>query len=320
MRLLLVLLLAGRGAAPLWGEGFLAPVTGFVLDPASHTIRPFNGTPGAAVLGRGINLPFGIARAASRVHGVVVAISDEAPRRALVIGGLDRGDPAVRVVDGALTDADGLVLSSSGTAALLYTADSMQVLTGLPEQPLAGAVVAVPGRIRAAAISDDGQITLIATDAPGAAGVYRITPVAPSPVLVSAQSGIIGLELLNGGRDAAALDSGARELMLFADVRGAAAPLVLADSTNGLDSPLALSVTRDGRLLLVANRDSKSIVAADPSFQQSPQVTALPAEPGRCDRIGPDDVFLLSETSSRPVYVVDLSAAGTGQVFFVPVE
>jgi hypothetical protein len=322
MRIHGIALLAGTliAAAPaLCGEGLRGPVTGFVRNQTSHTVRPVNGMPGAAVLGQPLELPFGLLQSAARSRDVVVGISDETPHRATIVRIVD-GAATAAAIDGSLTGADGLVLSGSGTAAAIYTADTLQVIAGLPNAPQAGAAIALPGAVSAAAVSDDGTVVLFASVAPGAAGLYRSLDGAAA-VQIGGNGGITALEILNGGRDAAALDATARQVSLIADVRNSAAPILLADAETGVDSPVALAATRDGRLLVVANRESRTALLVDVTSAAAPRAIAVGGQTGGCVRIGQEDVFLLSEVPASPLYVLDLNdLAGNGRVFFVPVE
>jgi len=176
MRIVYVSLLSLIGLLnhPAWaernfGSTIAIPTLGWVFDGQAQAIRPIVGTLGAAIVGPQIDAGFPVATASiASQQGFAIVVSAEDQRVRTVT--LRHNESVVREVKAADTAPDRIVLSPSGTAALLYfsRAGRVQVITGLPldaavehEFSLSDREITPTGW----AVSDDGDRSLFVTGA-----------------------------------------------------------------------------------------------------------------------------------------------------------
>jgi len=176
MRLVYVSLLSSIGLLnhPAWAERNLGstitvPTLGWVFDGQAQAIRPIVGTLGAAIIGPPINAGFLVATASvASQQGFAIVVSAEDQRVRTIT--LRNNESLIRDVKAADTAPDRIVLSPSGTAALLYfsKAGRVQVITGLPLDPAIQHEFSLSDREITAtgwAVSDDGGRMLFVTPA-----------------------------------------------------------------------------------------------------------------------------------------------------------
>jgi hypothetical protein len=136
------------------------PSLGLVYDSVRGAVRQVVGIPGAATAGPAVAVGFTPSAAVSNGHTLVAASAADGTVRVLQLRGRV---PESRVIEGAIAGADRIVLSPSGRAALLCDSKAtvVQVITGLPDLPVAGREVHVPELQNAdawkLAVSDDGS-------------------------------------------------------------------------------------------------------------------------------------------------------------------
>src|SRR5579872_5422251 len=115
------------------------PVSGYVFDRMAHMLRPVLGIAGASVLGDGVNF------------GMPVASVYVSPRQdSAIVFGSDRSQHVFTIQSGVAKEvaanglaglSEGVAFSPSGSAAVLFAAGRVQVITGLPGAPVLGPVV-----------------------------------------------------------------------------------------------------------------------------------------------------------------------------------
>jgi hypothetical protein len=142
----------------------VTPALGFVFDANLGAIRPIRGIPGAALLGDPIDAGFPVASATiSPAQDLAIAAAGaDTPLRLIQFQG---GGSSVRLLDGAMTAPDRTIFSPAGRTALLYQSTGrLQILTGLPGNPLARDldISALNANPAAMAVSDDGAFVVLA--------------------------------------------------------------------------------------------------------------------------------------------------------------
>ncbi len=207
--------------------GLQSPVSGFVFDGSSKTLRQIQGIPGAALIGAGVDfgMPVTAAAVSPKMDSAIVLSADGTPHIFVL-----RAASAVEATPAGLLAAQRIIFSPSGTAAALYARGSVQVVRGLPGSATLGFEIRLQlhqkTRVAAAneslAISDDGAYLLHATGGPveliGLAGDSRkLMDAAPGALAVFAPE----------SHDAAVIHSG--KLTIFRDVIG--------DATRGVTCP-----------------------------------------------------------------------------------
>jgi len=218
-----------------------AQVTGPLLGwlPVGTEIRPMNGFPAAATLGRAANVGHTLTNmAVSPSQNYVLATDAESGDVLLVVAGV-----SATTLD-VVTRPDRIVTSPSGSSAVLWysTAGQFEILSGLPSTP---AIHQVDGSFLkkafpAIAVSDDGQWIATASSA----GVYQW-----------GQDG--AQQQVYGGSDAAAVAffAGSSDLAIATSTRllsvaGSAASVLY----QGSFAPAGLATSFDNKEIVMADR------------------------------------------------------------------
>jgi len=317
----LVLAASAAGAAPLAG-----PLTGFVFDAKSQTIRPIQGLPGAALLGTAVALPFSVRQAEIAPGGRFALAAAEGDDRVYLAADLDQAEARIHRLDIAMSER--IVFSANGASAVLWApqSDRFQVISGMPERPESHApfsISGLPGSVTAAAVTNDGSALLvIANDGENKSALYRVSTAGgearPAEFLLPLERGV-AVSFLNGGRDAIAADAGSAQIFHIRDLEGAREILLLAGAGDGVDRPAAIAQTVDNKRILVVNTGSRSILVVDPSGVEAMRNIPVPLAPTRCDRMVSASVFRLNDGAEGPLYLLELEDT-TAASFFVPAQ
>jgi len=315
-------LLAGRAALPSFalddradGVYITGPLLGYYFEPGEAALRPIQGIPGAAILGPPLELGVRLTRAAvSPQHDYVLARVEGEPELALVRP--EASPPSLVRIPGALENPDRMVFSPEGTAALLYRdADgAVQVLAGLPGEPsVVGhlTIVADPGAAPALAVSDDagailagpirGEVTLFTSDG-GSRGVLP----AATPASIA---------FLRQRHDAVIADRAERTVYLLRDPAGRRELTVLAREADGVQDPVAVETSWEGRRALVANAEG-SVLVVDLTGEAS-LLIPCPCQTTGLMRLTGNAVFRLDEPRAGPLTVLDADSSEP-RVVFIP--
>ena len=295
IRWALILGLAGAAAAQ---QGTVAgPSSGVVFDRTAGALRPVLGVPGAATLGEGMALAYGVnwIAVAPRFDSAVAAAQDGS----LHFLRLTSGGISERTVAGISSVPREALFSPSGTAAALEWSGEAQIVTGLPDAPaLTGAPTRLGARgTRAAALSDDGAVLLV-TDG-------NTVQIAGSGTEVAAGS----LAAFAPGSHDAAIANGTG-LSLVRDVTGAAQSIVLA--AEGVTNPVAVAFSADGANVFVAGAAG---VTEWPTGSGFSVFVSCPCQPATLAAMGA--LFRLNEPGQGPLWLFDPTGQ-TPRTVFVP--
>jgi hypothetical protein len=145
-------------------DGLRVPSLGAVYDPTGAVLRSISGVLGAAVVEPGVPPGFEIAQIAISNElrfALATSATDGLVRLVRTTGG--KAEP--QIIAGTMTAIDGIVLSPSGSAAMLHSSklSLIQVLTGLPGNPVVKgefSSAALGDAVAAGAVSDDGNEVL----------------------------------------------------------------------------------------------------------------------------------------------------------------
>jgi hypothetical protein len=298
------------GAPLLHGQqGRVAgPTSGFVFDGAARVVRPIRGIPGASFIGDPVDFGFALAAAyvAPRQDSAIVAGADGS----LHVFRLNSGTVAERAANG-LWVPQRVVFSPSGTAAGLYGAGIVQVVTGLPDAPALGGTVDLGGAPAGSlALSDDGAFVLLA-----AGGSIRLLGTSgENRSLMNTGAGAL-VAFAPGGHDAAVADPTGAGLVAFRDVTGAVERRLLAAPDDGIASPAGLAFSADGRRLFLASSAARSVVAFDLAAGKRAAVACDCAVTGL---VPMGNLFRLNEPGAAPLWLLDAGAAEPRIVFVPP--
>lgn len=324
-RALLIALLAGNAAWALQAEesapaGLRGPVMGYVLDATKQAIRPVNGIPGSSVLGQTLDLPFPVATVAFSPRGdfalAVSASGDHAAHMLRNLGGANNIDP----IEGAIADADRVVLNADASAGALLASDArqLQLLRGLPASPTVGPLLdlsSIAGTITALAIDRTGSNILIAVSADHGA-LYLATDARIRPRLIASFGSPTALALVPGDQDVIVADAAVNELTLLRNFAGMPQAFRLAGERDGVSGPAGLRISPDSRKLYIANGASRTLDIWNFEAQSIEASFPLEAEPTRLTPFQGSSTFLLNDVGDHPLLLLD--AAIDLAVYFVP--
>jgi hypothetical protein len=301
-----ILVSACLAACSLYGQAarLAGPSAGFVFDPAAHALRRIQGIPGAALVGAPVEFGFPLSAAyvAPRLDSVFV-LAGEGQARLFRLS----ADAPVELAVGALGTPQRVVFSPSGTAAALLSADSVQVINGLPGAPVVAATISLRANPRprrplpdVLAVSDDGAYLLYAAGGPieliGVSGnSRRATDAAPGALAAFAP----------GGHDAAVVHGD--KLTLFQDIAGAATER----SFPGVAGPAALAFSPDGQKLFVSSATSRAVTTI---LVATGDRSALPCACAPSTLAPMGSLLRLNELGSEPLWLLD-TASDRGLVF-----
>jgi hypothetical protein len=308
----LALLAAGMICAGTLG----GPVSGYILDARSGTLRPILGIPGAMQLGTGLSLPFQITSADFDPGGTLaVVVSNETPSHLYVIQNLS--NPSITDLGAIADQSSVLAVSSTGQTAVISAPGQLQFLTGINSSPVLSSAVltqALLGPISAGVLDDAGQCALVGTSADTVGAVETLCSDGTSRRIVS-QAGmhISAIALANQGQDAILADSAGQQILRVANYAQSTAVSTLAASSDGINTPVGLQVA--GQRAIVADSAASSIFVVDLSGQTSIQAIPLGATPARLKFLADRSVAMLSDPTLAPFTIFDLQAM---QAFFIP--
>jgi hypothetical protein len=273
------------------------PTLGYLYDSDSKAIRVLSGIPGAASLDGGLAVPDKLEQAAISPNGkyAIAAVKDA--------GGLSlitwsTGAVTSAALDGTPASADLVAFSNSSAVAAILSRDAqtIQIWTGLPDQPaLARQVAAVD--LSALAVSDDG--TLLA--GANASSVFLIGGDQPK---VIANGGPYALTFLKDSHDLAIADQTADQISLLTQTDGDIKTQALAGSADGVAQVAALAVSGDGAVLVAANLRGKSVLTIDLASKLS-TLTQCDCQAEGLYRAQGNAVFRLTNSIDNPISVFD---------------
>jgi hypothetical protein len=298
------------------------PVTGVVVDPVNHSLRPIQGLPGASQLGPALNVPFAVNQAA--ILGQNAALAIDAPgdpdiaAQAWRVTGLLRGDLNASPINGVIAGVDRIATNGSGSVAVLYSKSNsrLQFVSGLPDSASVSDPISIPGSMGAIAVSDDGGWALIGVTDSGVGAVYRVGPATNNQLLPVTTLGDPSAIILKGTQDAVIADHATNEVFLVQDVAGAQQRTPLVDRTSGVSGPSALLILPD-QSILIANAGSQTVGRLDPATSQMSTIPII-GVPDRFEKILQPGLYALNQPGGAPLLLLD--ASSDLNVVFVPQE
>jgi len=285
------------------------PVVGYVFDHAAGSLRPILGIPGAAILGNPLPLGYSLTSAvvAPRQDSAFGVAADGSLHLFL----LNAGGATETSCKACPASAGSVVFNPSGTAAALYSAGRVQIVTGLPSSPAAGTTftaASARGIAPSVALSDDGLYLLT-----GARGSVELFSPSGGPVRLMETTSLPLVAFAPGGHDAAIADSRAG-VVLFHDVGGAATLQQLAPAGEPALRPSGLAFSSDGSYVFVAAAASGTVISIAIASGASATTSCACALTGLAPM---GSVLRLNELTDGPIWLYDNGGASP-RVVFVP--
>ena len=290
-----------------------SPVAGYVFDGAA--LRPVAGVMGGATLGDALSL--GLTASAAQVSPQLDSAIVTASDGSMHLFRLGGPGPAEVAWDGAPRGPALVAYSPSGTAAAIYAAGRIRVVSGLPNAPVeAFAVAAGSAPVRAEsrmasavpqamAVSDDAAWLLVAS-----VGRVRLLGASGSGAVLLEGARPIGVAFAPGGHAATVLSGAGPWLDEYSDIAAAPGARIPAP---GLTEPAGLAFSADGKLV-VAAAASKSVAIFDLAAGTATTL-ACDCAPTGVSRLG--SLFRLTEAGAGPVWFADM-APSPARIAFVP--
>ncbi|HYI94398.1 MAG TPA: hypothetical protein VEX68_12695 [Bryobacteraceae bacterium] len=293
-------------ALPGLTADFAGPVSGYVFEKESGSIRPINGFPGGSLLGSPVDLPVILQSVVIRqAQNTAVGIVKESG--AIVRITDITSTPEVSDHGGWLTKCNLVALSATGDFGVAYSSAESKLVRFMNSDLQSSIGTAEYGEISVVAV--EGTAVLFGTRD----SLYRW--VDNGITLLGRFEDISSVAFLNGGRDVAVADRARNSLSMISDVSGSREVTLLANEKEGINKPAAVCLGRDNRLL-VANADSTAVVL-DASSRSILATIYLAAQPTRCEALNSNNLLLLNDVGPEPLVLVDLSEMAS---FFVPVN
>lgn len=315
-------LLAAQAAVPGAAEDLAGavrisgPVLGYYFDSADATLRPLLGIPGAATMGAPMQMESRLAKATiSPAHDYLLAQMQGEAELALVR--LDGGPLTRQRIAGALESPERIVFSPAGTAAVLFgcAEGSVQVLAGLPAKPVVAGHFSVPTDacpFTALAVSDDARL-ILAGLAGGETVLFTAEGQSRRVWLPGAASSVA---FFRGRHDAVIASRTEKTVYLLRDADGAGEVTALAGEAGGVEEPVAVETSWDGRRVLVANAGSGALLVLD-AAGGPPQAIATSCRTAGLHRLAGNAVFRLDGSCEGPMTLLDADG-DEPRVVFVP--
>ena len=294
------------------------PVLGYTFDPSRGSLHPIRGIPGASYVADPMPLGFSVKVAAvSPLHNYVLAV-DNVSGEVKVLD-VTLVPPAAIPVPGA-GGADRIALSPRGDAAALCdrAQRTIQFVSGLPANPSVEGSVdlsSLDGVITAFAISDDGEVGLVATSHRNGGSVHVLKD-GQDPRAIVSVGRVLALAFVERSHDAVIADYDKNEVLLVQQADGSAQPVPLASENDGVVRPNAIVAMADGRRALVASSDSGR-VAFVPLSGGPTEFVSCSCKPTTLARLNGNSMFQLTAASGQPLFVLDASRA-EARILFVP--
>jgi hypothetical protein len=292
------------------------PILGFLFDPANG-LQPVQGISGALTIGAPLGLPSGIAKLViSPRQDYALATTASDPNLLRVTLG-DR--LSVEPLGIPFTGSDAIAVSPTGSAAAFYerARNRIQVITGLPQAATSARefdLSAFPGELIWLAVNDsaDSVIASLSGIEQNAAVVFGD---GTARVLTLPQH-VTAATFLKGSHDLLIADGPANQIYLLKDRSGDSDATLLAGEAQGIASPVAVAISRDGKRAFVANSGNPGIASID---LVGGDVTITPCRrpPAQLAPMNGNAVFRLTEPSAETMWLFD-GDASEPQIVFVP--
>jgi hypothetical protein len=291
------------------------PLSGFLFDSPTSSIRPVVGIAGSAYLGTSVL--GGVDFASVGPNGASALVIQGGQLSA--VSGLNNPAPRITPLDapfsssmiiGWAQDGSRVVFASDSGGAVIQ---SIRWTGGVPSLDPAIDLSSIGGTISTLAVDAALQSILIGIRDQAAGGVY-LWDRSGSPTMLAAMADPSALALSSDGAMAVATDRHSGLVMQFA-VGVVPSPQPLLQNPDALSEPVGVVLSNDGKTVYIADR-GKGVLACDVDSQVCSAI-ATDIVPKGFMLLAQSTVFLVSDrqTLTDPVVVFD---SGSASIYFVP--
>ena len=291
------------------------PIEGFLFDAPAGTLRAVQGVPGSATLGTSIADGVDFGSVAPRQNYAIIFQAGKCQ----IVSNLNSAPAPTTVISGVSGQPEGIVWSTNGTLAILYSRSGnwIQTLTGLPNAPTSGPyldISSLGGTL--SAVASDPQGKRIAISVSGVSGGVYWTSDSQSFVPVLQSPNVIALSFSADGTNLYALDNAAPELAVV-DLNTFSSQSLPLD---GLSNPVAVRPDQDpqGReVIYVASGSDRLIRIIDVASQQILTDVPLNIAPTGVDVLGAHSFVIASRSEpDQPLWL--FTSNPLPATYFVP--
>jgi len=290
------------------------PIEGYIFDSPTQSFLAVMGLPGSATFGSPLVNGFDMGSIAPHKN---YAIGFQ-QGNCFLVAGLD-SSPILTGIAGVSGQPDGIVWSGDGSVAVLSSRGGawLQVLSGLPDAPQAGALVdlsTLGGSLSGVATDQQGKRIALAIQ--GANGGAFLSSDGQNFASAVTLANPAALAFSGDGASLYILDGSALQLMIFSinDYSSQTFPL------NGLQEPSAIAAGQDtqGRpIVYVVGTSDQIFQAYDPATQQLLLNLPLYFQPAGITAFGPHSFVISSRTQpTDPLWL--FASVPQPAVYFVP--
>ncbi len=309
------LLILGSAAAVACAQptSFQGPISGFVYNHGSRTIRPLLGIPGAARIGAPILNEVDFASIAPNGKWAFLTKGGQSS----LVQGLTDTAPANLPADGLIDAVDRAVWNRDGSYVLLYSSSGNRLQRvriadsgAVPDSPMD--------------LSAWGTATTLAIDPAGrqiafgiaGSGLY-LFQAGQTPALLSSMTQPSVAAFDGAGKRLYAVDLDRQSIWAFDSGASALELVTLAPADAPGITPVGLAVSGDGRSLLLAVSSARAIQVYDSTSGSLANTIPLDFTPSRFEALSPAPTFLLNGDNTSEWLLV-LDARQLPGVSFVP--
>jgi len=287
-------------------------VLGYAWDTVAQSLRPIQGLPGAAYLGSPIYSGYTSGIASARAgYALLTGTAGD-----ISLALLPTGQPTA--LTPVFSTHQQIALSPGGAAAVIFAQgmSTALVFTNLPGAPQRQQVpISMPGTITNVSVSDTGLLLVAAASASGGAAISAISADGTvHPVGNVARYG--DMRFIASSNDALIADAGQNTLSTAKDVAAGASLLQIASATDGVQNPVAVASSADGRWALVANQGG-TLLRIDLTQLEPVGSATCPCVPNSLTPLSGNAVFQIIPLGAGPLWLYEGDAA-TPRAVFVP--
>jgi hypothetical protein len=302
----------------------MGPVSGYVFDPVTQSIRPIIGVPGAAHLGAAevsdvdwaSTSPDG-AVALVRKNGVVFAIS-----------GLGSAQQNWIQVPGADANLESIAWNSNSSAAVASSGKFgwVQIVRGPWSAPSADPRIGtsrIGSRLVFALIDSGAQGVIVGVQGTGISGLYRLSQDS-TPALLAFLACPGAGTISDSAAELFVTDCAGSLLLRVRNFNGSALLSGIALQITRPSEVVGIAVSKDAGSVFVADKASRSITAHETLTGRAIQQVPLAGTPASLQPLPPDGLFQVTSSDGprSPLLLLETRAhlratfvpAGTGDI------
>lgn len=296
------------------GDQMAGPTSGLLIDPETRAIRPIVGVPGSAYAGESAVREADFALAAP--DGRTALISRDSAL--FVLRRLDAEQPVWRSLGDETVALGRAAWSQDAKALALHLPETarLQLWSGMQDAPeIAGEVdlSTVEGSLTALSVASDGRTAFAAFESEEHGVLYILkageTPRMLMPLNLPGAMTIQDSALYVADRER-------NEVIRIENWDFSLSVSTVATAAHGVANPVGIALANRGETLLVANGETRQVIAIGVKSSAVEAAVELDFIPTRLEPTG--SVFLLASgiAGERPAQVLD---AASMKVFFVPI-